>query len=167
MFKSIQAFEAEWTNETAATEKLLAALTDESLSQRITPNNRSLGQLGAHLVTSIHEMLTRTGLSFETPLGHDQIPVSVSEITQAYRKTSDAMLQAIRSQWTDESLALLSEMYGEQWPNGLTLRILIQHEVHHRGQMTVLMRQAGLRVPGMYGPALEDWSEWGMEPPVV
>ena len=30
---------------------------------------------------------------------------------------------------------------------------LINHQNHHRGQMTVLMRQAGLTVPGVYGPA--------------
>jgi uncharacterized damage-inducible protein DinB len=28
--------------------------------------------------------------------------------------------------------------------------------------MTVLMRQAGLRVPGVYGPAEEEWGEMGM-----
>jgi len=33
--------------------------------------------------------------------------------------------------------------------------------------MTVLMRQAGLRVPGVYGPAHEDWAGMGMEPPEV
>jgi hypothetical protein len=29
------------------------------------------------------------------------------------------------------------------------------------------MRQAGLRVPGVYGPALEEWSAYGMPPPAV
>ena len=33
--------------------------------------------------------------------------------------------------------------------------------------MTVLMRQAGLRVPGFYGPVREDWAQWGMEVPTV
>jgi hypothetical protein len=28
--------------------------------------------------------------------------------------------------------------------------------------MTVLMRQAGLKVPGFYGPAQEEWSAMGM-----
>ena len=35
-------------------------------------------------------------------------------------------------------------------------------EAHHRGQMTVLMRQAGLTVPGIYGPAQEEWAAMGM-----
>ena len=31
--------------------------------------------------------------------------------------------------------------------------------------MTVLMRQAGLTVPGVYGPAKEEWAVAGMEAP--
>jgi hypothetical protein len=31
----------------------------------------------------------------------------------------------------------------------------------------VLMRQAGVRVPGVYGPAREEWPEYGMQPPAV
>ena len=31
--------------------------------------------------------------------------------------------------------------------------------------MTVLMRQAGLTVPGVYGPAKEEWATAGMEAP--
>jgi uncharacterized damage-inducible protein DinB len=33
--------------------------------------------------------------------------------------------------------------------------------------MTVLMRQAGLAVPGMYGPAREDWAKYGMAAPAI
>jgi hypothetical protein len=36
----------------------------------------------------------------------------------------------------------------------------------YRGQMTVLMRQAGLKVPVIYGPAREEWQEFGMAAPV-
>ncbi len=31
--------------------------------------------------------------------------------------------------------------------------------------MTVLMRQAGLTVPGIYGPSKEEWANLGMEAP--
>ena len=41
---------------------------------------------------------------------------------------------------------------------------LVRHQAHHRAQMTVLMRQAGLAVPGIYGPAREEWAAMGMEP---
>ena len=44
--------------------------------------------------------------------------------------------------WTDDTLRTKDDMYGEQWARGYTLTSLILHQVHHRGQMTVLMRQA-------------------------
>lgn len=33
--------------------------------------------------------------------------------------------------------------------------------------MTVLMRQAGLVVPGIYGPSKEEWANFGMESPQI
>jgi uncharacterized damage-inducible protein DinB len=33
--------------------------------------------------------------------------------------------------------------------------MMIDHQTHHRGQMTVLLRQAGLTVPGVMGPTKE------------
>lgn len=58
-------------------------------------------------------------------------------------------------------------MYGMQWTRDTTLNCLVRHEIHHRAQMTVLMRQAGLRVPGVYGPAREDWAPAGFPEPAV
>ena len=45
--------------------------------------------------------------------------------------------------------------------------VLVLHEVNHRGQLTVLMRQAGLRATGAMGPAQEDWARMGREPPLA
>ena len=59
------------------------------------------------------------------------------------------------------------DMYGEKWKRGMTLQGLIHHEIHHRAEMIVLMRLAGLPVPGLYGPTREEWTQYGMEPPVV
>ena len=39
---------------------------------------------------------------------------------------------------------------------------LIKHIVHHRGQVTVLMRQAGIKPFGVYGPPKEDWIHLGV-----
>jgi len=52
-------------------------------------------------------------------------------------------------------------------PKAVTLDLLIKHIIHHRGQMTVLMRQAGLNVPGVYGPSRDEWSQMGMEAPAL
>jgi uncharacterized damage-inducible protein DinB len=73
----------------------------------------------------------------------------------------------VRTHLTDDDLARMVPMYGESWSLGQVLLALVVHEIHHRGQMTVLMRQAGLVVPGVYGPAREEWASLGMQPPAV
>ncbi|WP_217593102.1 DinB family protein [Cohnella sp. GbtcB17] len=167
MFMSIESFIQEWENESARTRRLLETLTDASLSQSVAEGFRTLGRLAWHLTCSPQEMLVRTGLSLPAPGDEHVVPAAAAEIAAAYARTAREVADAVRGQWTDAELAAMSDMYGEQWPNGLTLRAVIQHEVHHRGQMTVLMRQAGLSVPGVYGPAREEWAAMGMEPPVV
>lgn len=167
MFVSIQDFIQSWKNHAEGTQRIMDTLTDQSLSQAVSPNDRTLGRIAWHITTSIHEMLSRTGLSFDAPEHEAPVPATAKAIADGYRQASKGLIQAIEAQWTDATLLETCDMYGEQWPKGLTLRILIQHEIHHRGQMTVLMRQAGLPVPGVFGPSREEWSQFGMEAPTV
>ncbi|MED4603997.1 DinB family protein [Paenibacillus validus] len=155
--QSISAFEQEWKHESASTLKIFRALTDASLAQEVAPGHRKLGELAWHIVTTLQEMMSRTGLKFESPDEHTPQPSSAQAIADAYERASQALLEAVLGQWTDASLQEQVNLYGEPWPNGVTLHILVNHEVHHRAQMTVLMRQAGLKVPGVYGPAKEEW----------
>lgn len=163
MFIHIDDFVKAWTEESTLTERVMEALTDASLSQPIAEGRRTLGQVAWHLVESIHYM-THCGLDFSGPSGGARVPASAAEIAAEYRRISGALIEAIRSQWTDERLLDTTEIAGEMWQNGASLRFTLMHQAHHRGQMTVLMRQAGLRLPDIYGPTYESWIEQGMEP---
>ena len=167
MFHSIDEFIKLWEHEANSTQKILDSLTDQSLSQPVTPEGRTLGRLAWHVVTSLHEMMSRTGLQFEGAHHDAPLPVSAQKIAYSYRTTNQNMMKAIREQWNDESLNQLDDMYGEKWPKSLTLSVLNSHQIHHRGQMTVLMRQAGLKVPGVYGPSKEEWDQIGMDAPEI
>jgi uncharacterized damage-inducible protein DinB len=88
---------------------------------------------------------------------------TVKEIIEQYKKTSDSLIDQLDKHFKDEDLQIEDDMYGEKWKKGLTLLYLLLHHIHHRGQMTILMRQAGVKVIGVYGPAKEEWSAFGME----
>lgn len=163
MFVRIDDFVAEWIKEAEITERVLKVLTDESLLQVTASDYRSLGQIAWHLVESINYM-TAMGLSFESPKEGEHAPLLANFILDEYCRISRDMLQAVKTQWTDARLTETTDMGGEEWMNGASLRFVVMHQAHHRGQMTVLMRQAGLRVPDVYGPTREDWIERGMEP---
>ncbi|WP_046173432.1 DinB family protein [Domibacillus indicus] len=165
MFHTVDEFLQAWEFEAAATQKILNQLTDESLHQEVTPQNWTLGRIAWHVVTAIGNITSKAGLSLDVPAEDYPVPSSASFISNSYWKASSAMEEAVKNQWTDESLEETQDFYGQKITKSTLLLILVQHQVHHRGQMTVLMRQAGLAVPGLYGPAKEEWESIGMEAP--
>lgn len=164
MYTSIQSFLNDWKYESESTAKLMKNLTDESLNQKVTSDGRSLGFLAWHMAQTIPEMPGKTGLKIEGPGEHDPVPSSAKEIVDAYEKASKSIAEQVKQDWTDDMLNEENDMYGNKWKKGATLMYLNLHQAHHRGQMTVLMRQAGLKVTGVYGPAKEEWEAMGMEP---
>jgi uncharacterized damage-inducible protein DinB len=167
MIRSIADFESLWQSELEATQKIFKHLTNKSLGQAVDKDNRTLGRMAWHITTSIPEMMKRTGLPFAGPDEHAPVPAPAKEIFDTYNSFAVSLLDEIKKEWTDATLLEEDEMYGERWARGKTLLVLVIHQIHHRGQMTVLMRQAGLGVPGIYGPAREEWGAYGMPAPEV
>lgn len=167
MFTTVDDFKKSFKNEAGGTAKILGALTDESLAQSVCDGHRTIGRIAWHTVTTIPEMMSQTGLEFSSVDHKAPVPASASEIASGYKKVSEELLKEVTEKWNDDSLQQTDELYGETWKKGATLDILIRHEVHHRGQLTVLMRQAGLKVPGVYGPSKEEWEGYGSQPPEI
>ena len=165
MFRSIDDFLRSWAYETEATLKVFRNLTDGSLSQQATPETRTLGRIAWHIVQTLPEMGGRTGLTIGGPSEEDPVPSNAAELTAQLEAASESLASEIRSRWSDAELDVEDDMYGEAWPRGQTLAALVNHQIHHRGQMTVLMRMAGLKVPGVYGPSMEEWADFGMPAP--
>jgi uncharacterized damage-inducible protein DinB len=167
LIRTIADFENWWNNESGGTRKIFGALTDASLSQSVGQDHRTLGRMAWHIIQTMGEMPTRLGLKIDAPAENAPVPTSAAAIQQAYDKAATTLLEAIKKNWTDATLLQEDDMYGSIWPRSFTLFVLIGHEIHHRGQMTVLMRQAGLKVPGIYGPSLEEWVNYGAPAPAV
>ena len=164
MYTTIKDFENDWAYESEATIKLFSYLTDNSLNQKVSENGRSIGRLAWHLVITIGEMCHKAGLKFDTPAEDEPVPAKADEIKDQYSKVSPAMLAALKDQWKDSELNDEITMYGQPWKKKVVLNALVHHQIHHRAQITVLMRHAGLKVPGIYGPAREEWEQMGMTP---
>ena len=162
MIRKIEDFQHSWAYEAEQTAKLFDNLTDESLNQKITEDGRSLGFLAWHIVLTLGEMPLKVGLIIDCPAEHAEVPASAKEIVETYKTAAQSVSDEVTKNWTDETLELEDEMYGMTWTRGTTLSLLINHQAHHRGQVTVLMRQAGVPIVGVYGPAKEEWEAMGM-----
>jgi uncharacterized damage-inducible protein DinB len=167
MIHTIREFENLWGPELEATQKIFKHLTNATLEQAVNPQGRTLRRMAWHITTTIPEMLSGKGLELAGPSASAAMPSSAKEIFHAYSEVAISLLSEIQKKWTDETLKTVDEMYGRKWMRAFTLQSLIFHQIHHRGQMTVLMRQAGVGVPGIYGPAREEWAAFGMSPPEI
>jgi uncharacterized damage-inducible protein DinB len=162
MYHTINEFLQDWKYEADSTLRVFKVLTDASLAQRVSPEGRDIRTLAWHIVTSLPEMTKRVGLGIEGVGEHDPAPDSAAAIARSYEAVAESLRVHLAEAWTDETLAAEHDMYGEMWNNAKTLSVLLVHQIHHRAQLSVLMRQAGLRVPGIYGPAREEWEAMGM-----
>ena len=167
MFRKIEDLVNAWEQESGLTKKLLDAVTDDSLRQAVVDGHRTLGRIAWHIATTVAEMMEKTGIKISAVSPDAPVPAKAVEIQRAYAAAAGELLQQIKANWTDQTLMIMDDMYGQKWLRGQSARVLIDHQTHHRGQMTVLMRQAGLKVPGVYGPSKEEWAGYGAPPPEV
>jgi uncharacterized damage-inducible protein DinB len=164
MYHKLEDFINDWAYESEATLKIFNNLTDESLNTNVGDNIRTAGRLAWHITGAISELGHRMGLTFEKIDQDSPFPPTVHEIVDAYKRTSDGLIKEIKEKWNDDTLSIEDVVAGpgETWSKGKTLGALITHQIHHRGQLTIVMRLLGLKVPGVYGPSKEEWVQYGM-----
>ena len=161
MYRRISDFLNDWKYESASTIKLYNAITNDVLNTKVYAEGRSLLILAGHINHTLSEMMGRAGL----PIEENKFEyTNIEELIAHYEKDAQLVAVLVAANWTDEQLEDKVNMYEEEWSKGTILQILITHQTHHRGQLTVLMRQAGLKVPGIYGPSKEEWIAYGQEP---
>lgn len=165
MYVTISDFMKEWSKEATLTQNILDGLTDDSLKQQVYQEGRNIGRIAWHLTISIPEYLAEFGLTIEKVKNAEHVPTSAKEIAETFKRISVNAAKVIEEQWTDDSLKQIQVAFGRHESNASILMGLIKHIVHHRGQLTVLMRQAGLKPFGVYGPPKEDWIHFGVENP--
>ncbi len=170
MFRRVEDFKEIWKAEAEKTAAVFAAIPSAALGQAVNAEHRDLRRMAWHIVESAVEMPVQAGITIpEFPLvdGHlGAPPADTGALVATYTKIAEALHDRIGS-WNNAELGRSFDCYGEKWSGGFLLWVLVTHQTHHRGQMTVLMRQAGLKVPDIYGPAKEGWAAYGATPPEV
>jgi uncharacterized damage-inducible protein DinB len=147
-------FLAVWKLESDSTLRVFNALSDEKLAQSVVPGGYTLQSLAWHITTSINAIPAHAGLMPMPP--RPSTAASVAGIVEAYKQNSARLVAAVEEKATDAFLAEQVDFFGHNMRRGALLSITLFHQTHHRAQMTVLMKQAGLKIPGVYGPSEDD-----------
>jgi uncharacterized damage-inducible protein DinB len=141
---------------------VLERVPNDHLAWKPHPKSYSLGQLALH-VAQVPAMVAELSL---------QSPAAPPAFVQESVKSSAELLPAL-----DQSVAKARTLLGglddaammATWrlvaggrellalPRGAFLRaIMLNHWYHHRGQLTVYLRQLDVPVPSIYGPSADE-----------
>src|SRR5262245_46103116 len=159
---AIHALLQELEQEAQTTRRVLERVPENRLGWKPHEKSMSLGQLALHVATV-------PGMVAEIS---QQSPFPVPEFTQP-SAASAAELVLTLEQSVAKAKKILSSMNDadltNQWsvvdgsrevmklPIGALLRsIMLNHWYHHRGQLSVYLRQVGVPVPSIYGPSADD-----------
>ncbi len=156
----------EFDQEMARTRRLLERVPDEKAAWTPHEKSRSLGALASHLADIPGRMgssLNQESLDF-APVEGRAPPRAWTSRAEALSRFDQGVAAARANMASNDD-----ESYRRSWslkragkvlftmPRAAMVRnFILSHSIHHRGQLTVYLRLAGVPLPGTYGPSADE-----------
>lgn len=161
-----QSLIAELEQEGASTERILGRVPAEKIDWRPHAKSMTLGELAWHIarlplgaVDGLREGKRDVATARPAPrTGTDfvgEFRRNLAELKNVLASTSDDALLKERFSFVrgDETLTSFPKL-------GFVRTVMMNHSIHHRGQLTVYLRLLDLPVPAMYGRSADE-SQFG------
>jgi len=152
----------ELEQEAQTTRRVLERVPGDRLTWKPHDRSMSLGQLALHIASVPGAIAEITQISpFPVPRFEQPTAQSAAELMPALEQ-SLAKARSILRKLDDADLAKTwCVMDGDRQvmalPVGAALRaLMLNHWYHHRGQLSVYLRQVGVPVPSIYGPSADE-----------
>ncbi|HET6671553.1 MAG TPA: DinB family protein [Pyrinomonadaceae bacterium] len=153
----------ELEQEAQTTRRVLERVPDDRLSWRPHEKARTLGELALHVATvpgNVAEFVAAES-PVQAPQFTDPSPQKAAELVPALEE-SIAKAKKLLGGMDDAALqATWRVMQGEREllaiPRVAGLRsIMLNHWYHHRGQLSVYLRELDVPIPSIYGPSADE-----------
>lgn len=154
----------EFKHEAASTRKMLEQVPSGKWDWKPHEKSMTLGRLAAH-VANIPDYMTVTLTTDELDFakGDYKPPVATSteDLVQVFESCYEKALQTLENTSDEALLQNWTLKYGGHtiftMPRVASLRsFVLNHLIHHRGQLSVYLRLLNVPVPGMYGPSADE-----------
>jgi len=152
----------ELEHEAQTTRRVLERVPNDQLAWRPHVKARTLGELALHIANVPGAVAALVATSpVQAPQFTDPSPTKAAELIPAL-DASISRAKSILGGMDDATLlATWRMMNGEQeviaLPRVAMLRsIMLNHWYHHRGQLTVYLKELGVPIPSIYGPSADE-----------
>jgi uncharacterized damage-inducible protein DinB len=158
----IDALLQELEQEAQTTRRVLARVPDAHLAWKPHDKSMTLGQLALHVATvpgMVAELAVQPVISapqFVQPAATSAaqlLPALDESVSRAKTLLGGMDDAALASTWR----VMIGDQEVMALPRGAVLRsIMLNHWYHHRGQLSVYLRQLNVPVPSIYGPSADE-----------
>lgn len=157
-----ETFVAEMTSEAGGTIKALERVPQDKLDWRPHAKSRTLGELAQH-IASLPGFASRGLREGKREMGGGPSPSLPSgDFASTFKKAVEDFRKAV-GEMSDEQLqneTFSFTMNGKPvrtFPKAIFLRnVVMNHFIHHRGQLTVYLRLLDVPVPAIYGVSADE-----------
>ena len=160
----IHALIEELDRESATTRKLLERLPEPKLAWKPHTKSMALGQLAWHVSTIpqvLSTMLLKDSHDFSTGSLQPPLPATTREILEGFERALRTAKENLGTLDDGKAMTVFKiSMAGRpvlEAPRIAIVRlILLNHLIHHRGQLSVYLRLLDIPVPSIYGPSADE-----------
>ena len=153
----------ELEQEAQTTRRVLERVPEGQLGWKPHAKSMSLGQLALHIATTpggVAEIAARPGMD-EAPTFVQPSAQSAAELLPALEESLAKARSILGGMDDREALETWTLKSGGQvlmaMPRAAVLRmIMLNHWYHHRGQLSVYLRQLNVPLPSIYGPSADE-----------
>ena len=149
-----------WDREHASTLRVIAAVPARRWKWRPHRRSMSAGELCRHFTGSewwfCAEALGIAGIG-PSPAPKDRPPPSPAALQRIARRSHARLARAVRRKGT-RWLRGIATFHGMRLARHRVIDLMVRHEIHHRGQLSVYVRLCGGKVPSVYGPSADERS---------
>ena len=155
---SIESFCRYFENIRARTRRVIGCIPAERMEWRPAVGAFSFGDLIRHLGAIERWMFAENVCGRPSRYaGHGRELADGREVVLAYLDGMHAQAMALIGALPPEALALpCTTPGGATMPVWKWLRAMVEHEVHHRGQIYLMLRMIGVETPPLYGLTSEE-----------
>jgi uncharacterized damage-inducible protein DinB len=155
----------EFDAETKNTRKILEVVPEDKFAWKPHDKSMTLGRLSGHIAElpnwAVHTVQVDT-LEL-TPGQKPFSPTSRDELLQKFDANVSEAHTALAGVKEEQLTTIWRLKFGErtviEMPRAAVIRATVMnHLVHHRGQLSVYLRLLDIPVPGMYGPSADEMS---------
>ncbi len=155
---------AEMSHEMATTRKLLERVPQGKLGWKPHEKSMSLGRLATHIAEIpgwVSGIVDGEGFDVGTSSYTPQTLTTVAELLQMFDRNTRLAAEAVKRQTNDRLLAQWrltnkGQVIMELPRVGVIRTLLLNHLIHHRGQLSVYLRLQNVPLPKIYGPTADE-----------